>query len=114
MNARSSNPRTDSGHRSTFRKRIAAGSRRTEAWIRFFPIEVRPSRRTRSFTRDTAGRLLQRVQVGPRLAQSHPPPSGEHHQIECKSSDPGRKKPHNTTRKSQSKRPEPPADDPGG
>ena len=44
-----------SGQRSTFGKRMVAGSRSTEAWIRFLPTPVRPS---------TANELLQAVGHG--------------------------------------------------
>src|SRR5260221_4007897 len=82
MNARSSKPRTLSGHRSTFAKRMLAGSRSTEAWIRFLPTPVRPSRRTRSLTRSgTARRLLQGAYVRPRVAQARRPPDDEHDDV---------------------------------
>src|SRR5579884_348201 len=81
-NARSSKPSTLCGQRSTLRKRIDAGSRSTEAWIRFLPTLVRPSRRTTSFTPGTGETLLERAHVGPCVPQPRRPPSAEHGRVQ--------------------------------
>src|SRR5581483_8463377 len=78
-NARSSNPSSDGGQRSTVAKRSVAGSSRTAAWTRFLPSDVRASRRTADLTpARTARTLVQRPHVAPRGAQPGRAPR-EHH-----------------------------------